>query len=61
MSLLKEPINRGVYDFIIRSPHVVSLFDRYCPNDILFIICAVEFNGNCLDIVVGNYLQHTEF
>lgn len=29
VSLLKEPINRGVYDFIIRSPHVVSLFDRY--------------------------------
>ena len=29
MSLLKEPINRSVYDFIIKSPHVESLFDRY--------------------------------
>ena len=29
MSLLKEPINRGVYDFVIKSPRIVDLFDRY--------------------------------
>ena len=29
VSLLKEPINRGVYDFVIKSPRIVDLFDRY--------------------------------
>ena len=28
VSLLKEPIHRSVYDFIVKSQHVVSLFDR---------------------------------
>ncbi|KAK2556549.1 Phosphoinositide 3-kinase regulatory subunit 4 [Acropora cervicornis] len=27
VSLLKEPINRSVYDFIVKSQHVISLFD----------------------------------
>ena len=38
MSLLKEPINRGVYDFIIKSPHVESLFDRY----VLYIVTSLR-------------------
>ena len=39
MSLLKEPINRSVYDFIIKSPHVESLFDRY---GILYIVTSLR-------------------
>ena len=38
MSLLKEPINRSVYDFIIKSPHVESLFDRY----VLYIVTSLR-------------------
>ena len=38
MSLLKEPINRSVYDFIIKSPHVESLFDRY----VLYIVISLR-------------------
>ena len=39
MSLLKEPINRSVYDFIIKSPHVESLFDRY---GVLYIVTSLQ-------------------
>ena len=28
VSLLREPIHRSVYDFIVKSQHVVSLLDR---------------------------------
>ena len=38
MSLLKEPINRSVYDFIIKSPHVERLFDRY----VLYIVTSLR-------------------
>ena len=38
MSLLKEPINRSVYDFIIKSPYVESLFDRY----VLYIVTSLR-------------------
>ena len=39
MSLLKEPINRSVYDFIIKSPHVESLFDRY---GVLYVVNSLR-------------------
>ena len=43
MSLLKEPINRAVYDFIVKSPHVVSLFDRYLLSTAIYL-ANVKFN-----------------
>lgn len=46
VSLLKEPINRGVYDFIIRSPHVASLFDSLQDRQLVRNLCRVGQRPN---------------
>lgn len=46
VSLLKEPINRGVYDFIIRSPHVVSLFDSLQDRQLFRNLCRAGQRPN---------------
>lgn len=39
VSLLKEPINRSVYDFIIKSQHVVGLFDSLQDRQLVRNLC----------------------
>lgn len=46
VSLLKEPINRGVYDFIIRSPHVASLFDSLQDRQLVRNLCRAGQRPN---------------
>lgn len=46
VSLLKEPINRSVYDFIIKSPHVVSLFDSLQDRQLVRNLCRAGQRPN---------------
>ncbi|XP_044166779.1 phosphoinositide 3-kinase regulatory subunit 4-like [Acropora millepora] len=45
-SLLKEPINRSVYDFIVKSQHVVSLFNSLQDRQLVRNLCCVGQRPN---------------
>ncbi|XP_044166788.1 LOW QUALITY PROTEIN: phosphoinositide 3-kinase regulatory subunit 4-like [Acropora millepora] len=46
VSLLKEPINRSVYDFIVKSQHVVSLFDSLQDRQLVRNLCSAGQRPN---------------
>ncbi|XP_044166445.1 phosphoinositide 3-kinase regulatory subunit 4-like [Acropora millepora] len=46
VSLLKGPINRSVYDFIVKSQHVVSLLDSLQDRQLVRNLCSAGQRPN---------------